>query len=106
MQEPISKANHLHQTPSIIGTEYSVNHVRQRPVKVLSRLEVELLDKEDIVFERGVHVWIETESDNDRVVVAVDVRIDAEETLDELADGALKVLGEVDACQSQKTAAA
>lgn len=40
---------------------------------------------------------IKAERDNDGVVMAVDMGIDAEEALDELADGALEVFGKVDA---------
>lgn len=50
------------------------------------------------MLEARVHVGVEPQRHNDRVVVAVNVRIDTEETLDELAHGGLEALGEVNAC--------
>lgn len=53
-----------------------------------------LIYEQNVVLEAGVEMWLETQVDNDRVVVAVDVRIDAIEALEDLADGLPKVLGE------------
>jgi len=48
------------------------------------------------MLERGVHMGVQTKRDDDRIVVAVYVCLNTEETLDELAHGCLKVLWEVD----------
>jgi len=49
------------------------------------------------MLEARVHVGVQSEGDDHGVVVAVDVRVDAKQSLDQLSDGALEVLGEVHA---------
>lgn len=55
-----------------------------------------LVDEQDVVLEAGVEMRLETESDDDRVVVAVDVRVDAVEALEKLTDQGRELLGEGD----------
>lgn len=50
------------------------------------------------MLEACVHVRVETERHNDWVVMAVDVRVHTEQTLNELTDSGLKVFGEVNTC--------
>lgn len=44
------------------------------------------VDEQDVVLEARVQVWFETELDNDRIVVAVDMGIDAVEAFEELPE--------------------
>lgn len=96
-EKPNSELKKSLSSELIIGPENRLNHVRQRPIKVFPRLEVELFDEQNVVLETGVHVRIEPQCHNDGIVVAVDVRIDTKEAFDKLADSRLEVLGEMDA---------
>jgi hypothetical protein len=57
-----------------------------------------LINEEDIVLEAGVEMWFEAQMDDDGVVVAVDVGVNAVEALEDLANGLAEVLGEGYAC--------
>lgn len=45
-----------------------------------------LIDKQHVVLEAGIEMRLETQRDDDRVVVAVDVGINAVEALEDLAE--------------------
>jgi hypothetical protein len=53
-----------------------------------------LIDKQDVVFEAGVQVWLETKVYHNRVVMAVDVGVDSVQTLEDLAEETRECLGE------------
>lgn len=57
-----------------------------------------LINEQDVVLEAGVEMWFETQMDNDRVVMAVDVGIDAIKPLKNLPYGLTKMLGKGDTC--------
>jgi hypothetical protein len=56
-----------------------------------------LVDEQDIVLEAGIQMRLKTQMHNHRVVMAVDVRVDAIQALEYLADSGRKVFGERDA---------
>jgi hypothetical protein len=53
-----------------------------------------LVDEQDVVLEARVEMWFEAELDDDRVVVAVYVRIDTVKALEHVADERGEGLGE------------
>lgn len=57
-----------------------------------------LIHEEDIVLEAGVEVRLEAELDDDWIVVAVDVGVDAVEALEHCAEEGWEGFGEGDAC--------
>jgi hypothetical protein len=56
-----------------------------------------LIDEEDVVLEACIEMWLEAQLHDDRVVVAVDVCVDAVQAFEDLLDGCLEVFGEGDA---------
>lgn len=54
------------------------------------------IDEQHVVLEAGVEVWLETQVDNDRVVMTVNVGVDAIEALEYLPDSLGKMFGERD----------
>jgi hypothetical protein len=55
-----------------------------------------LIDEQDIMLEAGVEMWLQTQVDDDWVVMAVDVGVDSVESLENLTDGLAEVFGESD----------
>jgi hypothetical protein len=53
-----------------------------------------LIDEQDVVLEAGVEMWFESQMYDDGVMMAVDVRVDAIEALEDVADGRREVFGE------------
>ena len=56
-----------------------------------------LVDEQDVVLEASVQVRFQAQVDDDLVVVAVDVGVDAVKALEELANSGGEVFGEGDA---------
>jgi len=67
------------------------------PEIATSFCQAKLLYEQYVVLEAGVQVWLEAEIDDDRVVVAVDVRVDAIEALEDLQDQRTECSWELDA---------
>lgn len=61
-----------------------------------------LVDKENIVLETGVEVWLEAQVDNHRVVVTVDVGIYTVHSFENLANETEKWLREWDTWLSSR----
>jgi len=55
-----------------------------------------LIDEQDVVLEAGVKMWLETQVDDNRVVVTVNVGVDSIEALENLPDCLIETLGERD----------
>ena len=71
---------------SSIASKHVVHEVTQRTPKVLATREAMLVDEQDIVFEAGVEVRLQTELNDDRIVMAVDMRVDPIKSLEQLPD--------------------
>jgi hypothetical protein len=61
-----------------------------------------LINEQDVVLEAGVEMWLETQMNNDRVVMAIDVRINTVQTLEDLTDSLAKGLGKWNSCRSTR----
>jgi hypothetical protein len=61
-----------------------------------------LIDEENIVLEAGIEMRFKPQLDDDGVVVAVDVGVDAVEALEHVADEGWEGLGEGDALGSSQ----
>ena len=58
-----------------------------------------LVNEQDIVLEAGVHVWLEAEMYDDRVVMTVDMRIDTVQSLENLSQETREGLWERYTCK-------
>ncbi len=61
-----------------------------------------LVNEQDVVLEACVEMWLKSQVDDDRVMVAVDMGIDTVETLEDLADCLTEALGERDTCSGMR----
>ena len=75
-------------THTLIALEHALNKVPQRAPKILAAGKIVFIYEKDIVLEACVEVRFESELDNDRVMVAVNVGVDSVQALE-------KLLGEV-----------
>jgi hypothetical protein len=57
-----------------------------------------LIDEQDIVLEAGIEMWLETQVDDDGIVVTVDVGVYSIQALENLPDCLIETLGEWDTC--------
>lgn len=65
------------QPSLIISPQNCFHHIRQWPVKVLARLKIELFNEQYVMLEARVHMRVKTKRHDNRVVVAIDVRVHA-----------------------------
>jgi hypothetical protein len=81
---------------SSVASQHALHQITQRAPEVLSGalLQSVFINEQDVVLEAGIEMWLETQVNNDRVVMAVNVRVDPIETLENLADRLTEVLGE------------
>lgn len=70
----------------LITSKHAFDQFAQRTPIVLSLCQAVLINEENVVLEACVEMWLKTELHDDRVVVAVDVSVDAVETLEHLSD--------------------
>ena len=62
---------------SLVTLQHTVDQIPQRAPEVLATGKTMLINEEHIVLEAGVQMRLETQLDDDWVVVAVDVGVDA-----------------------------
>lgn len=68
---------HRYARPSVI-LQHAFYEVAHRSPEVLATgVQAVLVDEKHVVLEAGVEVWLKAELEDDRVVVAVDVGVDA-----------------------------
>ena len=70
---------------SLIASQHTVHQVTQGSPEILPTCQPVLVDEQDVVFEAGVQVRLESEVHHNRVVVTVDVRIHTIQALEDLA---------------------
>ena len=71
----------------LIAPQHTLHQISQWAPEILaSAREAVLVDEQHIVFKTRVQVRFETQLDDDRVVMAVDVGVDAVEALEHVAD--------------------
>ena len=71
----------------LIAPQHTLHQISQRAPEILaSAREAVLVDEQHIVFKARVQVRFETQLDDDRVVMAVDMGVDAVEALEHVAD--------------------
>ena len=56
-----------------------------------------LINEKYIMLEARIEMWLQTQLDNDRIMMTVDVGVDAVETFEDLADEGGESFGEGDA---------
>lgn len=78
----------------LITSKHAFDQFAQRSPIVLSLCQAVLINKEDVVLEACVEMWLKTELHDYGVVVAIDVSVDAVETLEHLSDSRRKGFGE------------
>lgn len=54
------------------------------------------IDKQDVVLEAGIQMWLEAEVHHDRVVMAVDMGVDTVQALEDLTKKTGECLGKGD----------
>jgi len=74
-----------HNRPSIT-LQHAIHQVSQRAPEVLAARQAMLIDEQHVVLEACVQMGFQTQLDDDRVVVTVDVGVDTVEALEDLAD--------------------
>ena len=80
--------------PPSIASQHIIHQLTQGPPVVLAAGKGVLVDEEDVVLEARVEVWLEPELQDDGVVMAVDVCVDAVQPLENLSDEGGKSFGE------------
>lgn len=68
-----------------VAPQHAVHQVAKRAPKVFAARQIVLIDKEHILLEAGVQVWLQPKLADDGVVVAVDVGVDTVHALEDLA---------------------
>ena len=81
-------------TRASIVSQHTLNKITQRTPEILAASKIMLIDKQNIVLEAGIEMSFETEFANNRVVVAVDMGINAVHAFEYLADHAWEGFGE------------
>ena len=77
---------HDHRCHSV-ALQHTLHQVPKRPPEVLRpTTQAMLIHKEYVVFEARIEMWLQPKVNYDGIVMAVDVRIDAIETFEDLAD--------------------
>jgi hypothetical protein len=84
-------------SPSV-ALQHAVHQVPQRAPEVLPARQIVLVDEEHVLLEAGVEMRLQAQLPHDRVVVAIDVGIDAVHALEDLANQSRERLGEGHAC--------
>lgn len=100
-----TNAKHIHTLviTSINGVsrsvtlEHTVHQISQGSPEILAARKVMLIYKQNVMLEAGIQVGLEPEFADNRIVVAVDVGVDAVHPLEHLPNHAREGLGEWDA---------
>jgi len=79
-----------------ITPKHVLHQIPERAPEVFATCEVMLVNEQDVVLEAGIKMWLQPEVDNYWVVVAIDVRVDSVESLEELANEGREGLREGD----------
>lgn len=87
-----------HFTHDLVALQHAVHEISQRTPKVLSACQAVLVNEEHIVLEAGIQMRFQAQLNDDRVMVAVDVRVDTIEALEDLADESREGFWESNAC--------
>lgn len=95
----------LPPTQILVTAQHTVHQITQRPPVVLPARQFVLVDKQDVMLEAGVQVWLETEMYHNWVVMAVDVGVDSVQTLEDLSEETWEGLGERNAYGCDKISA-
>ena len=82
----------------LITLEHAVNEVAQWPPEVLATRKVVLINEEDIVLEASVQMGFKSKFTDDRVVMAIDVRVNTVHSLEDLTNHGRKCLWEWNTC--------
>lgn len=82
----------------LITPQHTVHQVTQWPPEVFPNCQPMLVNKQDIVLEARVEMRLEPQVDDNGIVMAVDVRIHAVQTLKDLAKQTRERLRERDTC--------
>lgn len=78
---PCSRDNRL------VASQHTLHEITQWPPKVLAPVgQAVLVDEQHVVFEASIEVGLQTELNDDRIVVAVDMCVDAVQALEHIAD--------------------
>ena len=85
--------------PRSITPQHTLHQIPKRTPVILPAGQLMFVNEEDIVFEAGVEMGLETQVHDDRVMVAVDVCVDAVQAFEDLPDQSRESLGERDAYQ-------
>ncbi len=82
----------------LITPQHTLHQIPQRAPEILARSLVKpvLIHKQYIMLEARVEMWLKSQMDNDRIVMAIDVCVDPVEALEELAECHREVFREWD----------
>ena len=86
------------QTVNSIAPQHTLNKLTQWSPIVFSLRQIVLVDKQDIVLETGIEMWLEAELHDHWIVMAVDVSVDTIESLEHLTNGCGKSFWERHTC--------
>lgn len=103
-QQAESHAQNVHWfsvSRALITPQHAVDQITKRSPVILSTGQLMFIDEQDVVLEAGVQMWLETEVNHDRVVMAVDMGVDTVQTLENLAEKTGESLGEGDTCNAE-----
>jgi hypothetical protein len=81
---------------SLVALQHAVNQIAQRPPVVSPASKAVLVNEKHILLKASVEMWLKSQLPNDRVMVAVNVCINAVHALENLADQGRERLGEWD----------
>lgn len=70
----------------LITLQHTLHQIAQRTPKVLSAGQVVLINEQHVMLERSIEMRLKPQFEDDVVMVAVDMRIDAIEAFEHLSD--------------------
>ena len=83
----------IHSSVSI-ALQHTIHQIPQRPPEIFPARQAMLVDEENVMLEARVQMRLQAQLHDDGVVVAVDVRVDAVQALEELPDEGREVFRE------------
>jgi len=97
-ESTIPLREHLLRLTTLITPQHTLHQIPQRSPKVPTPIsKTMLLNKKHIMLEARIQMRFQTKIDDDRVMMAIDVRINPIESLEDLEDEWAKGTGEGDA---------
>jgi hypothetical protein len=90
----IQKQKYISAHPILVRLDHHIDQVSHRAPEVASIGQMMFVYKQDIMFEAGIQMRLQSKLYHDRVVVAIDMSVNSEQALENLLDHSWKRLRE------------